>query len=218
MTALGERLRYLTHEATTDGAWHRLRLTLSGDGIQADVLLASPDGVAAFSSEVTVTATGAAPVCLRSVSSWAAPLGVRDAGSWEFHSAASDWLAESRWSARPFRPDLFPAIAAHLTGVRPRGAATLVSRGTWSSGEHAPVAAAASDSDGAAWLGAIPLVRRTEPNPWRIPPGLQVLAGAANVHTPDYGIIGPQPGQVLDSLCRELTAQRGRWDQIILPR
>jgi len=75
-----------------------------------------------------------------------------------------------------------------------------------------------SFSDGAAWLGAIPLVRRTEPNPWRIPPGLQVLAGAANVHTPDYGIIGPQPGQVLDSLCRELTAQRGRWDQIILPR
>lgn len=166
MTALGERLRYLTHEATTDGAWHRLRLTLSGDGIQADVLLASPDGVAAFSSEVTVTATGAAPVCLRSVSSWAAPLGVRDAGSWEFHSAASDWLAESRWSARPFRPDLFPAIAAHLTGVRPRGAATLVSRGTWSSGEHAPVAAAASDSDGAAWLWQV-----EHNGPWRIEVG-----------------------------------------------
>jgi len=45
MTALGERLRYIGHEAATDGAWHRLRITLAADGIQADVTLASPDGV-----------------------------------------------------------------------------------------------------------------------------------------------------------------------------
>ncbi|MHA6524118.1 glycoside hydrolase family 36 protein [Tessaracoccus sp. G1721] len=166
MTALGERLRYVGHEATTDGSWHRLSLTVETSGLRADVRLASPDGVAAFSSEVTVTNTGQVPVCLRSVASWAAPLGVGDPTGWAFHSAASDWLAESRWGSRPFRPDLFPGIAAHLTGVRPRGAATLTSHGTWSSGEHAPVAAATSATEGAAWLWQV-----EHNGPWRIEVG-----------------------------------------------
>ncbi len=166
MTALGERLRYIGHEVTTDGAWHRLRITLAADGIRADVTLASPDGVAALSSVVTVANTSDAQVVLRSVSSWAAPLGVRDPEAWAFHSAASDWLAESRWSAKPFRPDLFPGIAAHLTGMRPRGTATLASHGTWSSGEHAPVAAAVSPAEGAAWLWQV-----EHNGPWRIEVG-----------------------------------------------
>ena len=166
MTALGERLRYAAHEAWTAGSWHHLRLTVEADGLRGEVSLDSPDGVAAFASTVTVTNTGDSPLCLRSVSSWAAPLGVRDPQTWAFHSAASDWLAESRWSARRFRPDLFPGIAAHLTGVRPRGSAALVSHGTWSSGQHTPVAAAASAVDGAAWLWQV-----EHNGPWRIEVG-----------------------------------------------
>ncbi len=75
-----------------------------------------------------------------------------------------------------------------------------------------------SFSETGRWLGAIPLVRRREPSPWRVSPRLDVLAGAANVHTPDYGIAGPSPDRVLDAFCRELAARRHRWDRVILTR
>ncbi len=150
LTRLGSLLRYVDHQATSDAGWHRLLVTMEADGLRVDARVESPDGVAAVRSRLTVTAVDR-PVVLRSVSSWSGPLGVTDGGEgWSLASADSDWLAESRWRARPLRGGLFPDIAATLTGHSPRGEVSLVSTGTWSSGRHAPVAAAAGP--GACWL------------------------------------------------------------------
>lgn len=143
MSALGEDLRYAGHSASVVDGWHRLVIDLAAPGIGARVTISSPDGVAAFRSSVAVTATGDAPVVLRALSSWSAPLGVADGGAgWALHTADSDWMAESRWRRRPFRPDLFPRLSAGPMGLRPRGEVRLVSPSTWSSGRHAPAAAA----------------------------------------------------------------------------
>lgn len=151
MTTLGEELRHVAHEASTEDGWHRLAVDLAAPGIAVRLLLESPDGVPAFRSSVRVTAAGDGPVVLRAVSSWAAPLGVADDGAgWWLHTADSDWIAESRWRRRAFRPELFPEMAAHLMGLRPRGEVRLVSPSTWSSGRHVPVAAA--EGPDACWL------------------------------------------------------------------
>lgn len=150
LTRLGSLLRYVDHQATSDAGWHRLLVTMEADGLRVDARLESPDGVAAVRSHLTVAAVDR-PVVLRSVSSWSGPLGATDDGAgWSLVSADSDWLAESRWRSRQFRDGLFPDIAATLTGQTPRGEVSLVSTGTWSSGRHAPVAAAAGP--GACWL------------------------------------------------------------------
>ena len=157
MTELGEGLRYVGHTSDIIDGWHRLRIDMRTGGLDVSLHLASPEGVPALHSAVKVANPSAAPATLLAVTSWSGPLGnshdapIVDA-DWLLHRGRSEWLAECRWEEIPFRPRLLPRIAPHLTGQRPRGDVSMVSRGTWSSGEWVPVAAASSASLGVAWL------------------------------------------------------------------
>ncbi len=161
-TRAGAALRYLSHSARTVEGWSFLDVTTeSEDGIRAVLHLSVPNGVAAFRSSVTVTNINRErPIALHSVASWASsfgytgssPLGVE---AWTLLEGHNDWLGEGRWRHIDMRSGLFPALSQGLTGHSPRGAHSLASTGTWSSGRFQPVGAAFSEAESIAWMWQI---------------------------------------------------------------
>lgn len=164
-TAIGDRLRYGSHEESEKNGWLNLHihLTATDPHIAVDVHLSSPQGVATLRSSVAVTnLSDTKPLQLQSVTSWASTFGhsAPQAGSpgfddWQLLSGRSDWLAEGRWIEEPLRGVNFPRLSHHLTGHTPRGELSVVSTGTWSTGKNLPVAAISSLANGAAWLWQI---------------------------------------------------------------
>lgn len=156
---IGESLRYVSHVQHERAGVHYLDMTLFDQVSRLTVVLqlSSPDGVAAFRSEVRVRNDSEVSVAVRSVTSWSSYLGHTNQTSsgfdrWTLVHGLSDWLAEGRWQEQELRGPIFPATAAELTGHNPRGELSFASTGTWSTGKFLPVAGLVSQQDAFAWV------------------------------------------------------------------
>ncbi|GAA5200568.1 glycoside hydrolase family 36 protein [Microbacterium jejuense] len=140
-SAVGERLRVQGSTVTTDDDATRAVVvqTDAMSGIEVRTTLTAPRGTVALRIENEVRNAGREPFVVTAVSS--ATIGVghaaEDLDRTAWGTAASEWLAEDRWSERPLR-SLLPDIALPLHGQDARGHVSLTSHGAWSSGEHVP--------------------------------------------------------------------------------
>lgn len=167
-TTLGRDLRYVRHGISSDERIKQLIIELvdSAGNLSVVVTCELPHGVAMLRSFATVTNRSPEPLTLESVTSWVCPLGAPesaepDIASWRLTQARFDWLGEGRWHTTPLRQQL-PRLAHRRAGADPRGAHTVVSTGTWSTGRHAPLALLESEELNLAW------VFQVEHNgPWR---------------------------------------------------
>lgn len=162
-TSVGVRLRYAGAEQSVADGWHELRVRLRDQvsGLAAEVLLRSREGVAAVQSSVRVTNTGEEPVLLLAVTSFAAGfLGRQPAGLDVLH-AESTWLGESRWRRGPLGEHAAD-IGLGEHGQHGRGAFTLTSPGTWSSGRYVPMGGLTDRETGQTWLWQV-----EHNGPWR---------------------------------------------------
>ncbi|MGW4796558.1 alpha-galactosidase [Nonomuraea sp. NPDC004297] len=169
-TAVGCRLRHTGTERSYDDGWHELRLRMRDDtsGLDAEMVLRSPDGVAAVQARVRVTNTGQNPVPLLAVTSFAAVFPVRPDGTQDrpvndldLLYADSEWLGESRWTRRPLG-DHVPGLGLTGHGQHGKGTFALTSAGTWSSGRHVPMGGLTDRGTGRTWLWQI-----EHNGPWR---------------------------------------------------
>ncbi|MGP4096837.1 alpha-galactosidase [Nonomuraea sp. KM90] len=162
-TAVGCRLRYAGAEQSSAGGWHELRVRLRDEaaGLDAEMILRSPDGVAAVQARVRVTNTGDRPVPLLAVTSFAAGFLGRPVNDLDVLYADSEWLGESRWTRRPLREHVADlGLAGH--GQHGKGVFALTSSGTWSSGRHVPMGGLSDRRTGRTWLWQI-----EHNGPWR---------------------------------------------------
>ena len=131
-------------------------------GIKATVTYEVADGAPMVRVYATVRNSGqvSSKVTLESVTSFAGSFGApADAepttpetfGDWKLTEADMDWLSEGRWQTTPLRR-LFPRMHEELTGWDPRGRHQVVSTGTWSTGQHAPLAVLSNDDLHLAWV------------------------------------------------------------------
>ena len=156
-SATAARLRYAGHEHR-DGQdhgrpWRQLRVELADPvtGLRAQVWYRLPAGTGTVRSWVRLVNEGTAPLTVTSVTSFLCGGAAGDPADLDVWWAASDWLAEGRWTARALRevlPDLGPALGT----AQPRGCFGRTSLGTWSSGRYLPMGALASRATGWAWL------------------------------------------------------------------
>ncbi|GAA1194531.1 hypothetical protein GCM10009654_59560 [Streptomyces hebeiensis] len=140
-TAPGSRLRYRSHTAERDGAWHRLRIDLHdpGSGLSAEVRLSSPDGVSVLRGEVLLRNDGARPLVVQSVSSLL--IGALPSPDvLDVHEARNDWLAECRWHREPLRASV-PGINRGAHEHDSRACHFLAGQGSWPSAGHLPMGA-----------------------------------------------------------------------------
>ena len=106
-----------------------------------------------------VNANADRDVTLESVTSFAGSFGApRGAQSnadtfdeWALSTPDMDWLCEGRWHTTALRR-IFPHINEAMTGWDPRGRHQVVSTGTWSTGQHAPLAVLGNKKLGLAWV------------------------------------------------------------------
>src|SRR5665647_3059100 len=170
-TEVGGRARYVTHRESSDEHGKALVIEVADpiSGLTGEIELLLPAGAATLRSSVMVRNHGSKPVVLRSVASWVSGLGclagAEDEGgvaAWTIHRGVSDWLGEGRWVRQPANRFRFPDLGQELTGHDPRGAFTVVSTGTWSTGKQLPVACAESEELGAAWVWQV-----EHNGPWR---------------------------------------------------
>ena len=161
-SAAGQRLRYVSHADTADGAWHELGIELEDPqtGVRAEVVYRVLAGHGVLRSWVTLVNGGREPVTVESVTSFLAGglpggPGTAPLDGCDLLWAENDWLAEGRWQRRAVR-DLLPDLnrAAH-GGVHPRGRAGFTSEGTWSSGSYLPMGALTDRRSGRAWAWQI---------------------------------------------------------------
>ncbi|MFD7706599.1 alpha-galactosidase [Streptomyces sp. NPDC059786] len=149
------RLRYRSHRADRDGAWHRLRIELVDPQSQltAELVLSSPDGVPVVRAEVSLQNNGPQPIVLSSVSSLLLG-GLPSPDTLQVHRARNDWLAECRWFTEPLRdhtPDIHRPLNDHSTAAR----LTVSSRGSWPTDGHLAMGALSDTVDGRTWLWQI---------------------------------------------------------------
>lgn len=155
-TAIGESLRYRSHEEARSGSVSTLSLELISDayGIAALLELQMDDSAAAVRSQVTVRNLADAPLVLQAVPSWSSAIGSVPGddpiADWQLLAGRSDWLGEGQWT-RDALSELFPRLSEELTGHNPRGSHSAVSTGTWSTGKALPVAIVESAELGLAW-------------------------------------------------------------------
>jgi len=165
-SSIGAALRYRSHREPAEDTL-TLRLATEGITPELEVHIELRAVAGAVRAVTTVQNTGAEPVLLTSVTSWASGLG-RDASTskqlqasdWSLIEGVNDWLGEGRWSTRPLRGALLPELREELTGHTPRSAVTRTAAGTWSTGGHLPVAGLSTA--GLTWLWEI-----EHNGPWR---------------------------------------------------
>jgi alpha-galactosidase len=156
-SATAPRLRYAGHEHT-DGddqgrPWRQLRVGLADPvtGLRALVHYRILDGTGTVRSWTRLVNEGAAALTVTSVTSFLGGGAVGDLADLDLWWAASDWLAEGRWTARALR-EVLPALGPALGTAQPRGCFGRTSVGTWSSGRYLPMGALVSRASGRAWL------------------------------------------------------------------
>ncbi|MFV0253388.1 MAG: glycoside hydrolase family 36 protein [Beutenbergiaceae bacterium] len=161
-SAIGDRMRYLEHEA--DGDSLRIAQADPVTGLHAVTTFTQTAG--GCRAATTVTNTGTDPlalqqvstICLAGISDWLGPL-----SSTRHWSAHSEWCAENRWFSQPLTgPQGLADINVELHDQRSRGVISRTSTSTWSSGTFLPMGALENRETGRA------LVWQLENNgPWR---------------------------------------------------
>ncbi|MBD3942610.1 alpha-galactosidase [Microbacterium sp. NEAU-LLC] len=140
-SAVGERLRVQGSTVTTEDDGTRAVVVQADatSGIEVRTTLTAPRGTAAIRIENEVRNAGREPFVVTAVSSATIGIGhtADDLDRTRWGTAASEWLAEDRWSEVPLR-SLLPDIALPFHAQDARGHAGLTSHGAWSSGEHVP--------------------------------------------------------------------------------
>lgn len=124
-SSIGAALRYRSHREPAEDTL-TLRLATEGITPELEVHIELRAVAGAVRAVTTVQNTGAEPVLLTSVTSWASGLG-RDASTskqlqasdWSLIEGVNDWLGEGRWSTRPLRGALLPELREELTGHTP---------------------------------------------------------------------------------------------------
>ncbi|HMR50109.1 MAG TPA: alpha-galactosidase [Arachnia sp.] len=190
-TAIGARLRYVSHQTSQDGPWRVLRVVQRDEaaGVEAvSTLRARRDG-ASLQATTTVRNLGVSALHLQAVSSLmlANPVGRVPLERVVSIEGASEWLGEWRWSEHPVRgqdglPEL--GLATHQ-GQDSRGTRAVVSHGSWSSGEHPATGVLATEDAGLAW-------QIDHPGPWRMELGERLGADLSGVLV--LGLLGPTDG------------------------
>ncbi|MFT8357628.1 alpha-galactosidase [Bifidobacterium aquikefiri] len=160
-TDIGRELRYVGHETEEKHGWKQLAIHLQDrqNDVTVDVVYEAAAEIPMVRVSSTITNRGTLPLTLESVTSWCSSFGTcgnqqGDARAWKLSQADFDWLGEGRWRTQTTE-DLFPPLAQQLTGHDPRGAYTVVSTGTWSTGTHAPMLILESTRMEAVWLAQI---------------------------------------------------------------
>ncbi|MEN0140041.1 MAG: glycoside hydrolase family 36 protein [Rhodococcus sp. (in: high G+C Gram-positive bacteria)] len=153
------RLQAITEDADDDGA-QRLHVDLldHASELAATWTLVCRDGIAAFTSTVTVRNLGDRETLLRSVPSLVVGIGDPadgEPGHWTLHQANSDWMAETRWTSAPLSESVLPNIDEPGHRHWRRGAHAVSSNGTWSTGEHLPAGVLVNAADSTAWAWQI---------------------------------------------------------------
>ena len=154
-SAVGERLRVQRSEVT-GGAGATRAVIVQSDirtGLEVRTTVTAPAGTAAVRIESEVHNAGRETIVVTAVSS--ATLGIGrahdDLDATRWGTAASEWLAEDRWSEVSVRAVL-PDIDLAFHGQDGRGHVGLTSHGAWSSGEHVPCGyLARADGEALAW-------------------------------------------------------------------
>ena len=177
-TSIGKALRYVGHttgDVAVDAAnpnetvpaaarpsAKRLDIQLADEesGLHAVVSYEVAADAPMVRTYATITNAATTDVILESVTSFAGSFGAPAQaeptnpdtfGDWVLSEADMDWLSEGRWHATPLRR-LFPKIHEELTGWDPRGRHQVVSTGTWSTGQHAPLAVLNNTTIGLTWI------------------------------------------------------------------
>ena len=152
-TVIGRRLRFDSFTDDPDvggdrhgrvargGAGCDIRQRDPETGLCVDSVFVVRDGVAAFRTWTEVE-LDAGELVLDFVSTFASAAVFdttgRDVDGLSLVSAASDWVAESRWSTRPLRSVGLARIDRELQHHPPRSRCVVGNRGSWSTGEALP--------------------------------------------------------------------------------
>lgn len=140
-SAVGERLRVQGSQVIAEPDAVRAVIVQSDavSGIEVRTTVTAPTGTASVRVESEIRNAGRETVVVTAISSATIGFGrsASDLDEMKWGSAASEWLAENRWSEVPLRT-LLPDIALALHDQDARGHAGLTSHGAWSSGEHVP--------------------------------------------------------------------------------
>jgi len=140
-SAVGERLRVQGSQVTDEAGATRAVIVQrdARTGIEVRTTVTAPAGIPAVRIESEVRNAGRESLVVTAVSSATIGFGrsSADLDATVWGTAASEWLAEDRWSETPVRT-LLPDIDLAFHEQDARGHAGLTSHGAWSSGEHVP--------------------------------------------------------------------------------
>jgi len=153
-TVMGRRLRYDGHDETVTFVGDRMLRIHQHDPVTAlavtSVFVHRP-GVAAFRTWTELALqTGALVIDFVSSFASAAVYDAtrRDVDGLSLVSAASDWVAESRWTTVPLRRCGLARIDRELQHHPPRSRCVVMNRGAWSTGEALPTGALVATDGG----------------------------------------------------------------------
>ncbi|HJV97868.1 MAG TPA: glycoside hydrolase family 36 protein [Arthrobacter sp.] len=156
-SAVGKRLRYAHHTATTEGNWHVLTV-LQRDaetGLEAEAVLRAANGGRTIQAVTTIRNNGSDPVSLQAVSTLALPVlaGHRpvDAATLRLASGTSQWLGENQWTLEDLR-GVLPDLNLGLHAQDQRGHLLRASTSSWSTGGPLPTAAVVDADDQWCWM------------------------------------------------------------------
>ncbi|WP_199042055.1 glycoside hydrolase family 36 protein [Glycomyces salinus] len=136
-STVGGRLRYADHSATADELRVRQRDETTGIEVETAIRAAGP-GLQVASA---VRNTGAGDVVLTAVTSLAFATA---SGEHDLLWGDSAWIAEGRWHRAPVA-EVLPDLHFEHRGGEGKDRFALTSRGSWSTGDHLPTGALASD-------------------------------------------------------------------------
>lgn len=155
---IGGDLRYKDHKETIGDGFSELVVTMSDDstGVQTDTHYRVFPGTNTF--RVYTMVTNISPdseLVLESVTSWSSgfgsPDGQTDISQWDILECGNEWLGEGRWKTSSVS-DHLPEMHENLIGHNPRYSYSVVSTGTFSTDNAAPMGALISKKFGLAWL------------------------------------------------------------------
>jgi alpha-galactosidase len=166
-SSIGDRLRYLGHDASERGgvAYLDIRLHDPVTLLDAVVSLSSPFGRASMTASTTVTNRAGSSTTLLTVSALMLELvdtSASDYDDYRLHWARNDWTKECRWQSDSIVDLLVPDLAGDEYSIESRRPFGISGLGTWSSGRYLPMGMLENLATGfaAAW-------QIENPGPWR---------------------------------------------------